>query len=266
MIPIIIILILIILCRASYSDFTVTGGGSLSSNPFRTFETPSMCTTLCIVMNEQLTRTIGGYRELFLKGGLPRHPRIHMSLLYFLMKPMAMTVYHQDIKRCVVRNYLKYIGGLKFRVGKNFYVFGPPRALHPYLILKCHLDKKEKKKVQEFRMGVFKDIQHIVGARKMTVRKDHDYPKYYMIYYDDKPTLAVPTYAYNLNEWIPHISILNISDIRSDNRSLYNLIDPTDFKDTESILQSYYNYYNMAPQKEIDIYDEDTIHVHFDCS
>lgn len=163
-------------------------------------------------------------------GNKPKNNDHHITLLEFKINPnyayyikpiLTDASFHQFVRDSFIKN----LNGTTLKHVQQDYELLGKTPINKFYGKKYKLDQQEEHRITDFRRDIYSEIQRRLGNPKVDFDKTD--PEYVIFKYNGADMIAVPSYSWGAGNWTPHLSILNMGDIKNNNIQLYNsLIDP----------------------------------------
>ena len=259
----VLVVIVIVIVAAAVALCCATGslsGGAAFTPP----EKHSMCSFMLNVKNPTLDGEMKRYWDIFLKGNEPRFKEPHITAFHFRINSMDVMYKNFDtIKQVATDMFHKYVTNISIHITDKAKLLGRPIG-NRFLSLDCELQKSALDSIQEFRIKTLEAFKDIFNAKTMTVESVGDGS--YSVLYDGKALINLPDYSYDINKWVPHISILSLFDIRASNPELFTKFEmpegKANVKQIMDVLEKYYYEHTQIKPKKFDVEPND---IKFNC-
>lgn len=165
--------------------------------------------------------------------------KINPNYAYYLKPILTDASFFQFIRDSFIKN----LNGTTLKHFQKDYELLGTTPIRKFYGKKYQLGTQEEHRITDFRRDIYNEIQRRLGYPNVYFDKtDNIDPKYVIFKYNGADMIAVPAYSWGVGNWTPHLSILNIGDIKTYNKPLYmSLIDNKNQLDPNAII-TIHNY------------------------
>ena len=191
------------------------GGGGMFKNTTKFY-------LMANITDKYIYNRLDERRAILLRGNQPKHPILHITLLQFEINqdhPFSYIFYSRDFHKNLKKYFDKTMAKKKVTLSSGFGKYDLLGQGVNKFFVKLYKSNK-RMEITNFRTMFYKYLQQKLGksTRKKKVVGGR---LHYVFHYNKMPLFSVPDFYYGRGVWKPHVSILNIGDIRSYNKSLY---------------------------------------------
>ncbi len=195
-------------------------GGILEGGAF--FKNTTKLYLMANITDKSIYDRLDERRALLLRGNQPKQPILHITLLQFEINqdhPYSYIFYSRDFHSNLKRYFNSTMVKNKVTLSSGFGEYDLLGKGENKFFVKMYKPNK-KMEITKFRTKIYGYLERELGKPK--IRKKVVGGKTYVVFYYDKQELiAIPDFYYGKGVWTPHVSILNIGDIRAYNKPLY---------------------------------------------